>query len=105
MSDVVVIYVTTGSRAAAERIGHALVEERLAACANIIPGMTSIYRWHGKMEQGDEVVLLLKSTKARQDAAVARIKALHSYDVPCITVWPFSGGHGPFLDWVAAETA
>ena len=104
MTGAVVLYVTTASAHEAGKIGRALVEERLAACANILTGMTSVYRWQGKVEQGSETVLLLKTSAARQEAAIARIRALHSYEVPCITAWAIAGGHQPFLDWVAAET-
>jgi periplasmic divalent cation tolerance protein len=105
MSDVRFVYVTTGDEAEAGRIAEAVVGERLAACANIIPGMRSVYRWQGKVERGQETVLILKTTAGRSTQLAARIKALHSYDVPCVVALEVEGGNPDFLAWVAAETS
>jgi periplasmic divalent cation tolerance protein len=100
----VLLYVTASSEDEAARIGRVLVEERLAACANVIPGMRAIYRWDGGMQDEKETVLIAKTRDSLADSATARIKALHSYAVPCIVVLPISGGNGDFLDWIEAET-
>lgn len=104
-ADVMMAYVTASSRAEAVMIGRALVEERLAACANVFDGMTSIYRWDGKLHDEDEAVLVLKTTAARLAALTARIKELHSYELPCVAAWPITEGNAPYLDWVRGETA
>ncbi|HZL60133.1 MAG TPA: divalent-cation tolerance protein CutA [Stellaceae bacterium] len=98
------IYVTARERIQAEEIGLALVRERLAACANVLDGMRSFYWWQGEIKQDSEAVLILKTTATLADAAIARIKALHSYDCPCIELLPVVGGYGPYLDWVRQET-
>jgi periplasmic divalent cation tolerance protein len=98
------IYITTASIEEAEKIGMALVQEKLAACANILPGMRSIYRWQGKIEQGKECVLIVKTRRHMFDALQTRVKALHSYDCPCIVAFDIVAGYKPFLDWIAAET-
>lgn len=103
-NDCCMIYATFPSRVEADRIGRAVVDKRLAACVNILPGMTSIYRWQGKIETGDEVVMILKTKTSRADPLVAEIKRLHPYDVPAITVIPLSGGNSDFLAWIANET-
>lgn len=98
------IYVTTDGAAEAAAIGRRLVEERLAACANVIERMTSFYWWEGEVQQGDEAVLVLKTTAALVDRVVARVKALHSYDCPCVVAIPITAGNPAFLDWIEAET-
>jgi periplasmic divalent cation tolerance protein len=102
---VIAVYVTASGRREALAIGRALVKARLAACANIIPGMRAIYRWDGWLQSGAEAVLILKTTAPRLPALIARVKALHSYDCPCIEAFRVSGGFAPYLDWVRAETA
>ena len=101
---VMIVYVTASNQSEARRIGRTLVEERLAACANILEPMNSIYWWEGKVQEASEAVLILKTTQARLEALVNRVKALHSYDCPCIEAWPVAAGYPPFLDWVARET-
>ena len=101
----ILVYATAGDVAEAERIGRTLVSERLAACANVLPGMRSIYWWQGKMEEGAEAVLILKTAAARLDMLVARLKALHSYECPCIEALPIEGGNPDFLAWIERETA
>lgn len=102
--DAVLLYVTAEDEAEAERVGRALVEARLAACANIIPGMRSVYRWEGRVQSGQECVLILKTVRALVGRATEAVKAAHSYDCPCILVLPVQGGNPAFLDWIAAET-
>jgi len=98
------IYVTCGSVNEARAIGDAVVRERLAACANIIEGMRSIYWWQGAVEEGAETVLILKTAAANVPTLNDRVKALHSYDVPCIAEIPLGGGNADYLDWIVAES-
>jgi len=100
----VVLYVTASDEDEASRIGRALVDERLCACANVIPGMRAIYRWQGAVCDEAEAVLILKTRDTLAAAATARIKVLHSDEVPCVVVLPISGGNEAFLQWIEAET-
>jgi periplasmic divalent cation tolerance protein len=100
----VLVYVTAPNRDEALRIGRRLVEERLAACANVFDGMTSVYHWQGKLEESAEAVLILKTRRELASKAVDRVRSLHSYDTPAILVIPVEGGSQPFLDWVVTET-
>ena len=102
--DLVFAYVTAGSRDEAARIGRALVEERLAACVNILPGMTSIYRWQGAVESAEELVVIAKTRAGMLDRLTARVKELHSYEVPCVVGVPVDGGNPDYLRWLADET-
>ncbi|MEA3231047.1 MAG: divalent-cation tolerance protein CutA [Thermodesulfobacteriota bacterium] len=97
------IYITTENKMEAERIGRILVEERLAACVNIIDGMNSIYRWEGKLMQDTETVLIAKTVQDKVSALIERVKALHSYDCPCVVSLPIHDGNASFLNWVAEE--
>jgi periplasmic divalent cation tolerance protein len=97
-------YLTAGSRDEALRIARALVEERLAACCNLIEGMTSIYRWQDEIQEDAEVVVIAKTRAELVERLTARVQALHSYDVPCVVALPIGGGNPAFLDWIAAET-
>ena len=101
----VIAYITTESAAQAEEIGRALVDERLAACANILPGMRSLYRWKGAVETAAETVLIVKTREALAGALTARVKALHSYEVPCIVILPIVAGLPEFLRWIDDETS
>jgi periplasmic divalent cation tolerance protein len=98
------VYAIFASAEEAERIGRTVIEERLAACINILPGVRSIYRWQGAIETADEVAAILKTTKSSADALIARIAALHSYDVPCIVIWPVDKALASYADWVEAST-
>lgn len=98
------IYVTTPSPAEAHKIAAAVVAERLAACANIIPGMKSVYQWQGKIESRDEVVLVLKTQAKHYPALEKRVKELHSDETPCIVSLPIEAGNADFLSWIEAET-
>ena len=101
---VVSIYAVFANAEEAERIGRAVVEERLAACINILPGVRSIYRWEGKVESADEVAAILKTHHWQSDALMARIAALHSYDAPCIVTWPVDKVLRSYSDWVEDST-
>ena len=96
-----VVFVTAPSEAEAARIGRVLVEERLAACANITGQIRSIYRWQGAVEDEAEFLMILKTSQASLDALIARANELHSYDVPEIIALPIQRGHPPYLDWIA----
>lgn len=97
------IYMTAGSRDEARKIGKELVAAGLAACVNILDNMNSFYKWQGEIQDDTEVVIIAKTTEDRVPALIEKVKALHSYDCPCIVAIPVSGGNQAFLDWVAAE--
>lgn len=99
------VYVTAADTEEARRIGRALVEEGLAACVNLLPGHTAIYRWEGKLEEAAEAAFLAKTTAGQFEALRARIRALHSYTLPCILALPTETGDAEFLDWVRAQVA
>ncbi|MDP6475536.1 MAG: divalent-cation tolerance protein CutA [Alphaproteobacteria bacterium] len=100
----VLIYITTASAAEAEEIARALLEARLIASANIIPGAVSLYRWQGKIEEAAECVLIAKTREGLADAAVQRAEQMHSYECPGILVLPVQSGSADYLDWIADET-
>ncbi len=104
MTDACTVYVTTESEAEALMIARAVVGERLAACANILPSITAVYHWDGKVNEGGEAALLLKTRRALYDRLEARIRELHSYDNPCIVLWPIDAGSRDYLNWIDAET-
>ena len=98
------LYITAATLDEARRIGEALVAERLAACANILSGAHSIYRWQGEIVRDSEVVIVAKTRAALVDAAIARVKALHSYQVPCVVALPILAGNADYLRWLEEET-
>jgi periplasmic divalent cation tolerance protein len=101
---VMLVYATAPDAAEAERIGRAVVTERLAACVNVLGPTRSIYWWQGKVEEASEASLILKTTRERVAALVARVRALHSYECPCIEAIEVADGNPEFLAWVARET-
>ena len=96
-----IVFITASSTEEAERIAHALVEERLAACVNIVPGVTSVYRWEGQVQCDAEVLLIAKTVEASVARLVRRVKDLHSYDVPEVVALPITGGSPEYLAWLA----
>lgn len=102
--DIVVVYVTAPSDAEAAQIAGIVVGERLAACANILPAMRSIYWWQGHVESAEEVALLLKTRAALVETLIERVRDLHSYDCPCVVAMPVVAGNPAFLDWIRSET-
>lgn len=94
------IYALFANGDEADRIGRLMVEERLAACVNILGPVRSIYRWEGKITSADEVAAIFKTTEKQVDALIARIAALHSYDVPCIAAWPIDKILASYVEWV-----
>ena len=101
---VLVILVTAINQEEAIRIGEGMVNAKLAACANIIPGIQSIYRWEGKVVKTQEVLLILKSTKPRYRALEKAIKAMHTYETPEIIALPVKEGLDQYIGWVRSET-
>jgi len=97
---VVSVYCVFASTEEAERIGRTVVEEGLAACINIFGSCRSIYRWHGAIETAEEAPAVLKTTLDSSDSLIARIAGLHSYDVPCIAVWPVEKLLLSYSEWV-----
>jgi periplasmic divalent cation tolerance protein len=103
MSDQVVVLMTAGSQKEAELIAQALVGEMLAACVNIISGVTSVYRWEGELQRDQEWLLVAKSCRDVLEDLVLRVQALHSYDVPEIIALPLVGGSEAYLQWLERE--
>ncbi len=101
MADTVVVLVTVPTADAGGKIAVAAVEEGLAACVNIVPGVRSIFRWEGRVQDEPELLLLLKTTRERLGALETRVRALHPYSVPEFIAVPVVAGHGPYLAWVA----
>jgi periplasmic divalent cation tolerance protein len=97
------VYAVFADAAEAERIAATVVEERLAACANILAPCRSIYRWQGRIERAEEVPALFKT--ARAEDLIARIAELHSYDVPAAVAWPITAAHPPYAEWVSLESS
>ena len=102
---VVSVYAVFANREEAERIGRQMVEEQFAACVNILVSCRSIYRWQGAVEAADEVPAIFKTTDAQAEALMTRIAGLHSYDVPCVTVWPIDKLLGNYAEWVEGSVA
>ena len=94
------VYAVFASAEEAERIGRTVIEERLAACVNILGPAKSIYRWRGKIETADEVAAIFKTHHWSGDALIERISALHSYEVPCVVSWPIDKILRNYADWV-----
>lgn len=100
----IVIFVTAKDQAQADKIAGKLVEEKLIACANIVPGIQSIFRWEGKVDRAQEVLLILKSRRRHFPTIVKRVKALHSYNVPEIIALPIVEGNKDYLKWLTEST-
>jgi periplasmic divalent cation tolerance protein len=98
------IYITAAKIEEARRIGRALVEARLAACANIVPGIESIYHWQGDIVEDREIVLLVKTHADLVDAVIGRVKEMHSYTCPCVVALPILAGNPAYLEWLGQET-
>lgn len=103
MSEPLLVLITAGSQEEAESIANALVAERLAACVNLVPGITSVYRWQGEVQRDQEWLLVVKSRRDVLDDLVQRVKELHSYDLPETIALPLVGGSAPYLDWLVGE--
>lgn len=100
----IIIFITASSEEEAQKIAIALVNEKLVACVNIIPGIRSIYWWEDKVCQEDEVMLIAKSTQSLFPSIMDRVKSLHSYQVPEIISFPISEGLPEYLNWIGEVT-
>ena len=104
MTGLVTVYATFANANEAARIARTLIDERLAACANILGACRSVYRWEGKLEESDEVAALFKTTREDAERLIARLAALHSYDVPAAVVWPIEQALPAYAEWIRDET-
>ena len=104
-ADVRVALITAPDAETGARIARALVEEGLVACVNLVPGIRSIYRWEGALEDDAEVLLVVKTRSDRAADLVERVVALHPYDLPEVVLLPAVGGNPPYLEWVCREAA
>jgi periplasmic divalent cation tolerance protein len=102
--DLCLVYVTAADEAEAMKIGRAVVEARLAACANVLAPMKSTYWWEGSLQDGEEAVLILKTRASLVDRLTQEVRKLHSYSLPAIVALPLAGGDEGYLDWLLAET-
>lgn len=98
-----VVLTTVPSRDAARTLARELVERRLVACANVVPGVVSIYRWEGAVQEDDEVLIVLKTRRDRTTELAGAIRELHTYDTPEVVVLPVDGGDRDYLSWVLRE--
>ena len=105
MTDAILILVTASSETEAETIAKTLVEERLAACVNLVSPIRSIYRWEGKIADDREWLLVIKTQATRFAAVAARVTALHSYQVPEVIAVPIQAGAEAYLRWLREETS
>lgn len=103
MLQYIVVFVTTDSLSSAAKIGKILTRKRLVACANIIPGVKSVFRWEGKIQKSDEILLILKSKKNLFDRIVQEVRRLHPYQVPEIIALPIVSGNQSYLEWIEKE--
>ena len=102
MTDKIVVLVTCGSAKEARKIARAVVEQRIAACANIVTSpVQSVYRWKGRVESAEEFLLVIKTTQGRFAELKAAVKRLHSYDVPEIIALPIAAGGTNYLNWIS----
>jgi len=104
MGDEIIVLITASSPDEAAKIGSALVEEHLAACANIVPEIRSLFYWAGKVQDESEVLMLVKSRLPLMEKLVARVTSLHSYSVPEIIAIPVVAGSKAYLEWLAETT-
>ena len=105
MSDIVTVYALFADAEEAERIARTVIDQRLAACANILGPCRSIYRWEGAIETASEIPALFKTRADRAERLIARVAALHSYETPCVVAWPIGAALPAYLDWVEAGSA
>jgi periplasmic divalent cation tolerance protein len=103
MSEPLVVLIMAGSQEEADHLAHSLVTEMLAACVNVVPGVTSVYRWEGEVQRDQEWLLIVKTERESLDHLVRRVQALHSYEVPEIIALPLVGGSQAYLRWISQE--
>jgi periplasmic divalent cation tolerance protein len=105
MSQIIFVYVTCPDIEVAKNIANQALSKRLIACANILPQMTSIYRWEGKVEEATECVMILKTRKLMYQDLRVLITKVHPYDVPCILSWDITNGNPPYMNWLEKEVS
>ena len=103
-SSYIVVFVTAKDRQEAQGIAQALVREKLIACANVVAGVESLFRWQGKVDIAQEVLLVLKTKRTLFNQLAARVKALHSYETPEIIALPIVAGSKDYLNWIKEST-
>lgn len=103
MTDCVLLYVTASTREEARALARTTVQERLAACGNLVGAIESFYHWDGRFEEGEETLLILKTHVSKLESLTQRLRALHSYSCPAIVAVPIQGGDPDFLQWVQRE--
>lgn len=103
MTDKIIVFSTCGSAEEAVKIARTLVEQHLAACVNVLPGMRSFYRWKGAIEEEAELLLIIKTSRALFDRLRAELEKLHSYEVPEVLALPIVAGSPNYLNWMASE--
>ncbi len=101
---VYLVYVTASNEEEAKKLARQIVSERLAACANVYPRLTSFYWWEGKLEEDQEASLIFKTWGSKVEKLIERIKELHTYSCPCVLAWPIEKGNEAFIAWVKEET-
>jgi periplasmic divalent cation tolerance protein len=104
MDEAIVVVTNLPDAATAMALARRIVEERLAACVNVMPGVQSIYRWQGKLEEASEVTILIKTVRSRYEAVEAAIRSLHPYDLPEVIALPVTAGLPAYLAWLEEET-
>jgi periplasmic divalent cation tolerance protein len=104
-AEVRVVLLTAPDAGSAERLARVLVEERLAACVNAVPGVRSFYRWEGRVEDASEILLVVKTRADRTAALAARVRELHPYELPEVLELAAAGGSAEYLDWVRKESS
>lgn len=97
------IYITTEDKEEAKKVSAPLIEEGLAACANIIPGMNSVFYWEGEVQSEEECILIVKTDESMNEKVMERVRSLHSYDCPCMLVLPIKDGNDDFVSWVQEQ--
>ena len=105
MTDKILVLTTCDSAEAADRLARHLVERRLAACVNVLPGVRSVYHWQGKIEEARELVLFIKSNRSLFPGLMAELEKIHPYETPEIIALPIVDGGKPYLDWLDRELA
>jgi periplasmic divalent cation tolerance protein len=100
VTDTIVALSTVGNAGDALRIGRALVERRLVACVNVVPGVTSIYSWKGSINTDSELLLVIKTRREKLDEVRSALLELHPYEVPELIALPIEGGHAAYLEWI-----
>lgn len=104
MTDFVSVYITVAAQEEADQIAQSLVQNRLAACVNIVQGVKSLYHWQGAIEESHEIVVIAKTRVTLFEPLCEAVKALHSYETPCIVAQPIIAADQAFLEWMMQET-